>query len=166
MNYNEKHDLNKANTYLPPEFVPLNAERFDPQVWGPYYWFFLQTVAHTYPEIPNTVTKRKYYDFIQNLPLFIPNPEIGDKFSSLLDEFPVSPYLDSRDSFIRWVHFMHNKINKQLDKPEISLFAALDNYRAKYIPKQIKLSERYHLKFEYIVACFTVLCFILIYVCY
>ena len=166
MNYNEKHDLNKANTYLPPEFVALNAERFDPQVWGPYYWFFLQTVAHTYPEIPNTVTKRKYYDFIQNLPLFIPNPEIGDKFSSLLDEFPVSPYLDSRDSFIRWVHFMHNKINKQLDKPEISLFAALDNYRAKYIPKQIKLSERYHLKFEYIVAVFTVLCFILIYVCY
>lgn len=166
MNYNEKHDLNKANTYLPPEFVPLNAERFDPKVWGPYYWFFLQTVAHTYPEIPNTVTKRKYYDFIQNLPLFIPNPEIGDKFSSLLDEFPVSPYLDSRDSFIRWVHFMHNKINKQLDKPEISLFAALDNYRAKYIPKQIKLSERYHLKFEYIVAVFTVLCFILIYVCY
>jgi len=166
MNYNEKHDLNKANTYLPPEFVPLNAERFDPKVWGPHYWFFLQTVAHTYPEIPNTVTKRKYYDFIQNLPLFIPNPEIGDKFSSLLDEFPVSPYLDSRDSFIRWVHFMHNKINKQLDKSEISLFAALDNYRAKYIPKQIKISERYHLKFEYIVAVFTVLCFILIYVCY
>ena len=96
----------------------------------------------------------------------IPNPEIGDKFSGLLDQFPVSPYLDSRDSFIRWVHFMHNKINKILEKPEISLFAALDNYRAKYRPKQIKMSERFHLKQEFIIAFFTVMCFILIYLFY
>jgi len=38
---------------------------FEPDVWGPHYWFFLHTIAHSYPESPNAVTKRKYYDLIQ-----------------------------------------------------------------------------------------------------
>ena len=89
---------------------------FDPDVWGPHYWFFMHTIAHSYPESPNAVTKRKYYDLIQNMPLFIPVSDIGNKFSSLLDKYPVTPYLDSRESFIRWVHFVHNKVNVSLGK--------------------------------------------------
>jgi hypothetical protein len=87
---------------------------FRPEVWGPHYWFFLHTIAHSYPENPNSVTKRKYYDLINNMPLFIPVPKMGDEFSKMLDKYPVSPYLDHRDSFIRWVHFIHNKLNFSL----------------------------------------------------
>ena len=42
-------------------------------VWGPKYWFFLQTVAMTYPEHPDSRSKKKYYDLIQNFPMFLPN---------------------------------------------------------------------------------------------
>ena len=52
----------------------------DPIIWGPHAWFFLHSVAHTYPRMPNSVTKRKYYDLIHTLPLFIPNSKIGDEF--------------------------------------------------------------------------------------
>lgn len=160
--FQEPHINFQSNNHIPVQFSPLNSEKFDPAVWGPYYWFFLETIAYTYPERPTAVTKRKYYDFVQNLPLFIPNPEIGNQFAGFLDRFPVSPYLDSRDSFIRWVHFMHNKINRKLGKEEISLFKALDNYRAHYIPKTVRMSERYHIKKEYIIAVFTLVCFIII----
>ena len=84
---------------------------FDPTVWGPHYWFFMHTIAHSYPTHPNEVTKRKYYDTIQNMPLFIPVADVGDRFSQLLDKYPVSPYLGSRESFVRWVHFIHNKLS-------------------------------------------------------
>lgn len=127
---------------------------------------FLQTIAHTYPLTPNAVTKRKYYDLIQNMPLFIPNPEIGDNFIALLDRYPITPYLDNRDSFIRWIHFIHNRINRILGKEEITLFEALDDYKALYRPKQVKLSERFHLRKEYVIAFFTVLCFIFIILIY
>ena len=30
-----------------------------PEIWGPHYWFFLNTVAMTYPNYPNKVTKKK-----------------------------------------------------------------------------------------------------------
>ena len=34
--------------------------RFEPNVWGPHYWFFLHSIAHSYSSHPNEVTKRKY----------------------------------------------------------------------------------------------------------
>jgi hypothetical protein len=99
---------------------------------------------------PNAVTKRKYYDLIQNFPLFIPNEEIGNKFSDMLDKYPVTPYLDNRDSFVRWVHFIHNKVNVSLGKLEISLPRALELYRENYKPKAIILSERINMRKHYI----------------
>jgi hypothetical protein len=100
------------------------------------------------------------------MPLFIPNPEIGNRFSAYLDKYPVSPYLDSRDSFIRWVHFMHNNFNVFLNKEELTLFAALDQYFDQYKPKQMLLTERYRINKEHVVACFTILCLIIICIFY
>ncbi len=142
----------------------MNTMRdFNADVWGPHYWFFLHTIAYSYPDTPNTITKRKYYDLIQNMPLFIPSPEIGNEFSKLLDKYPVSPYLDNRDSFIRWVHFIHNKINVMLGKEEISLMEANDRYKAKYKPTPILLSEKLRIKKYHIYITLTFIFLFLIY---
>ena len=120
----------------------------EPTVWGPFYWFVLHTIALTYPSNPNTVIKRKYYDFIQNIPLFLPIPEIGNKFSEFLDKYPVTPYLDSRESFIKWMHFMHNKINVYLGLPEKTMEEAMVDYYEHYKPVEIKQQEKNkHLKY-------------------
>jgi FAD-linked sulfhydryl oxidase len=140
--------------------------KFSPSVWGPHYWFFLHTVAQSYPLSPNQVTKRKYYDLIQNYPLFIPDEEIGNKFSRILDKYPVTPYLDSRDSFIRWTHFIHNKINAILGKPEISLPLALDKYRAEYKPKTVRVTESIKIRKHLLYSAFIISCFLLIYIYY
>ena len=113
----------------------------DSLIWGPHYWFVLLTIALCYPLTPNDVTKKKYYEFIQNLPLFIPDEKIGNKFSELLDKYPITPYLDSRESFIKWVHFIHNRINIMTDKDEISLTEALNAYYVQYKPKAVRIRE-------------------------
>ncbi len=139
---------------------------FDPNIWGPHYWFFLHTIAESYPENPNQVTKKKYYDLINNMPLFIPNDDIGDKFSKYLDKYPVSPYLSSRESFVRWMHFIHNKYNVLLNKKEISLPEALSQYRDLYKPKLVHLVEKINLKKHYLYAFFILLLIYLIYLWY
>jgi hypothetical protein len=118
----------------------------DPNVWGPHYWFFLHTLSITYPKRPNTVTKKKYYEFIQNLPLFIPVEQISSDFSKLLDLYPVTPYLDNRESFTRWTWFIHNKINQKLDKPQITLNEFYSKYYEEYKPKKQKMAEYYKLR--------------------
>jgi hypothetical protein len=122
----------------------------DPKIWGPHYWFFLHTVAMTYPHHPNAVTKKKYYEFVQNLPLFIPVEEISKEFEKLLDVYPITPYLDNRDSFTRWMHFIHNKINEKLEKPTITLNEFYVHYYNQYKPQNEKLSEYYKLREKFI----------------
>ena len=122
----------------------------DPKIWGPHYWFFLHTVAMTYPYHPNAVTKKKYYEFVQNLPLFIPVEQISKEFEYLIDKYPITPYLDNRDSFVRWMHFVHNKINEKIEKPPISLNDFFVQYYAAYKSQDEKLAEYYKLREKFI----------------
>jgi hypothetical protein len=128
------------------------AVYLDPKVWGPHYWFFIHTIAMTYPHHPNAVTKKKYYEFIQNLPLFLPVEKISSEFSKLIDKYPITPYLDSRDSFISWTHFIHNKINQKLEKPQISLNDFYIKYYEEYKSDNVKAVEYYKLK-EKVIYC-------------
>ena len=100
----------------------------------------------SYPLHPNAVTKKKYYDFVQNIPLFIPVESMAGEFSKLLDQYPVQPYLDNKESFIRWMWFIHNKINKKLEKPQISLNDFYVKYYEEYKPVNEKMSEYYKIR--------------------
>jgi hypothetical protein len=130
----------------------MNSENhiFNPIIWGPHYWFVLYTIALSYPLDINECTKKKYYDFITNLPLFLPVPDIGGVFSKFLDAYPVTPYLDSRESLSKWVHFIHNKINSYLGKPELTYYDALNKYYEHYKLKEIKKNDERKNKEKYI----------------
>lgn len=138
----------------------------DPKVWGPHYWFFLHTIAICYPKYPNDITKKKYYEFVQNIPLFIPIEEISTYFIKLLDEYPVQPYLENKDSFIRWIWFIHNKINKKLEKNEISLNDFYVHYYEHYKTKNEKNIEYYKIKQKIIYLVILILLLVLIYYLY
>jgi hypothetical protein len=127
-----------------------NDHVFNPIIWGPHYWFVLYTIALSYPIHINECTKKKYYDFITNLPLFLPVSDIGGVFSKFLDAYPVTPYLDSRESFSKWVHFIHNKINSYLGKPELTYYDALNKYYEHYKLKEIKKNDERKNKEKYI----------------
>ena len=58
----------------------------NPKVWMPYLWFILYTIAIEYPKNPNDFTKKKYYSFIQNLPIYFPAYPMGSYFTKLLDK--------------------------------------------------------------------------------
>ena len=115
--------------------------QLSPDVWGPHFWFVLHTMALTYPKYPNDVTTKKYYDFLFNLPLFLPNEKIGNHFSKMLDKFPPTAYLSSRLSFMKWVHFIHNRMNTFLKKPHIGFYKSLEKYYAHYRPKNLKIQD-------------------------
>ena len=69
----------------------------DPEIWGPHFWFFISTLALNYPNNPNDVTIKKYYEFIQNLPLFIPVDEIGNDFDKLEYAYRIEAAISHED---------------------------------------------------------------------
>lgn len=92
------------------------------------YWYVFHSIGFHYPLHPNKVSKKKYYDLVMNIPIFLPSERLGNEFSRLLDKFPVTPYLDSRESFIKWTHFIHNRMNEQLGLKPMDYA----NFMAKY----------------------------------
>lgn len=126
-------------------------------VWLPSFWFFMYSTAHGYPDFPNKVTKRKYYDFVQNMPLFCPNSTIQKKLMYILDSFPVTPYLDNKDSFTYWIHFIHNKLDYELGNEEHTYYQHLDNYYNNYLPKSYKISEKFGVQKKHIIIVFLVI---------
>jgi flagellar basal body rod protein FlgB len=55
----------------------------------------------------------------------------------------VSPYLDKRESFIKWVHFLHNQINLRLNRDEVSLQDAVNAYYSNYKPQDVRLRDEF-----------------------
>lgn len=84
-----------------------------------------------------------------NFHLFIPVEQISKEFNELVNMYPVSPYLDSRDAFISWTHFIHNKINEKLEKPKISLEEFYIHYYDKFKPIN-KKNKKWIIKIIYL----------------
>jgi hypothetical protein len=55
----------------------------------------------------------------------------------LLDKYPVKPYLDNNNSFSKWMHFIHNRLNDNLNKPTINYNDFLEEYVSLYKPKEV-----------------------------
>lgn len=124
----------------------INQNNLNPAVWGVHYWFFIHTLALIYPKYPNETTKKKYYDFFQNLPLFIPNDEICKYVSWLLVANPITPYLSDRDSLVKWTFHLHNQVNQKLEKDQITLSQFYKTYMDQY-----NVTPTYHKHFNKII---------------
>lgn len=109
----------------------------DPKIWGKSFWYTLHTISFNYPDNPNDTAKRKYYDLIQNLPLFLPNKKIANEFSNILDKYPVKPYLDSKGMLIKWMHFIHNEINKFNNKDPMPYNQFIKSMEEGFVEKKI-----------------------------
>lgn len=102
------------------------------EIWGPHYWFVIHTIAINYPIKPNAIQKKSYYKFIQDLPSFLPDKNSSKKLTELIQIYPVLPYLDTRKDFIKWTHFIHNRVNESLGKDQISYSNFYTNYFNQY----------------------------------
>ena len=133
--------------------------KLDPNIWGPKYWFFLQTIAINYPLNPTIKEKKIFYNLIHNFYLFIPDKKFANNFSKILDDFPLTPYLDSRESFIRRIHFIHNKINTVYGTKtqEFSLEQSMQSYYNYYKPKE-DLEKKIRQIKKYCILCLVILC--------
>lgn len=92
------------------------------RVWWSHYLFFLTTISIIYPKQPSTLIKKKYYELITSLPIyFIPTDEHSKFFEKMLNLYPITSYLDNKESLCRWVWFLNNRVNEYIEKPKITL---------------------------------------------
>jgi hypothetical protein len=139
--------------------------KLNPIVWGPHFWFFFHTIALTYPRNPSSTVKKKYYEFLTNLDLFLPDPSYGKNYKQLITLYPLAPFLDNRDSLVKWTNLIHNKINKKLEKKTVTLHEFYETYYdANSKPNTIDLNfKNYKMRFLWLLFILVLIAFIAIF---
>ena len=104
----------------------------NPLVWGPPFWFVMHTVSLNYPVQPTYAQRRTHYDFFYNIRNILPCEKCRHHYRVLLKQYPIEPFLDSRDALISWVILIHNQVNVQLGKSTMSKDAVMQKYNKAY----------------------------------
>jgi len=103
----------------------------------------LHTIAVQYPENPTKIVKKTYYDFMVQFHNFIPDASSKTHFIELSERYPVSSYLDNRESFMKYIYFIHNHFNEINNKSKQNYDIAWENYFKHYDQDTIKRQKRY-----------------------
>lgn len=84
----------------------------NPAIWGPPFWFILHSIALNYPERPTFIERRNHFEFFRNLQNVIPCEECRKNYAMHFRQYPLTPFLDSRQSLLQWTIIMHNLVNR------------------------------------------------------
>lgn len=96
--------------------------------WGPHLWASIHHIALFYPEAPDAATKKQYKQFFLSLGPVIPCYSCSQNYNRHLSELPIDDYLSSRDRLFEWTVLLHNIVNVETKKPQMSLERARSMY--------------------------------------
>lgn len=101
----------------------------DPKIWGPHQWFMMHTISFTYPETPSPHDKRVYHDYFASLKEVLPCDACKKHYNTFFLQHPIGPHLDRRKDLVQWVIDIHNFVNKNINKPELTTQQVLEIYK-------------------------------------
>ena len=93
----------------------------EPTLFGPSFWGTMHYVALGAPNVLDTTHQKNYATFYNLIPYIIPCGSCGTHFAEVLNANPITNYLTSSDLLFTWTVKVHNIVNIQLGKTEISV---------------------------------------------
>lgn len=101
----------------------------NPKIWGPYMWFILHIISFEYPHNPTEHEKNAYRDFFQTLKYILPCKDCRKHYTKHIQQYPITPHLDSKKTLIDWLVQVHNSVNISLNKPTLTTQQMIDIYK-------------------------------------
>ena len=87
-------------------------QNFDPQIWGPNAWFFLESIAMGYSTDPTYEEKKAAENFFLSLEYMIPCEKCRNNYKKHLKLYPLNEdVLSSRDNLFMWIVDIHNSVD-------------------------------------------------------
>ena len=113
----------------------------DPSVWGACIWRSIHLIALGYAERPTDEDKQVYTNYFTELWTVLPCFKCSVNYKRHIQELPITSYLSSKKKLFEWTVKLHNIVNKELNKREISIEEAyaihLHNKKANQVEKYI-----------------------------
>jgi len=97
------------------------TKQMNPSVWGSCTWKTIHLIGLGYPKEPNDEDKHNYRTFFMNFYKVIPCYKCSINYQRHLHEAPIDNYLRNNDTLFEWTVILHNLVNKEIGKKEISV---------------------------------------------
>tara|TARA_Y100000768_G_scaffold388934_1_gene388915 strand:- start:634 stop:1035 length:402 start_codon:yes stop_codon:yes gene_type:complete len=82
---------------------------YNPKIWGPKAWFFIETIILSYPNNPTTHDKAIFKNFFNNLGNILPCDKCRTNYKQHLSVNPLTnKILYNKDSLLNWIIKIHN----------------------------------------------------------
>mmetsp|Transcript_72872 Transcript_72872/g.126509 ORF Transcript_72872/g.126509 Transcript_72872/m.126509 type:complete len:243 (+) Transcript_72872:189-917(+) len=104
----------------------------NPKVWGPPTWFFLHSMTLSLPKEVPAERQLALKAIMDNLPQVLPCPPCGQNLAKHMEKNPIEPHLGTRESLVRWMVDLHNMVNREIGKRELTRDEALREFTAAY----------------------------------
>jgi len=93
----------------------------NPKLWGYHTWRFLHYITLSYSENPTNEEMNDTRNFFLLIPKILPCDKCRKNFIHNLNKYPLTDeIMQSRYKLIMWLIDMHNQVNIELGKPQIS----------------------------------------------
>ena len=142
-------------------------QNFEPNIWGPHAWFFLETITMAYPTDPTYNEKKMAENFFNSLQFMIPCEKCRNNYKQHLKLFPLTEkVLSSRDNLFMWIINVHNSIHKNKQKSYDDTFKYyMDQYNFK-INEENKINKKSKMKnILFFIFMFTIIIIIIYQIC-
>eukprot|EP00929_Paragymnodinium_shiwhaense_P114022 TRINITY_DN82328_c0_g1_i1.p1 TRINITY_DN82328_c0_g1~~TRINITY_DN82328_c0_g1_i1.p1 ORF type:complete len:287 (+),score=42.46 TRINITY_DN82328_c0_g1_i1:72-932(+) len=96
-----------------------------PEEWGPQAWHTLHSMASHLPAKLSPQVQQSFKDFMLQLPDLLPCKSCGLHLANSLQAMPMDGHLETREDAANWLVGLHNRVNHDLGKPELSYEEAL-----------------------------------------
>ena len=109
-----------------------------PKIWGPHAWFTLHSISMALPDKVPEETQKDLLDFMRSFGGLIPCNICKTNYNRHLSEElpPLKDNVQTRELFSKWLIDLHNVVNKETGKPEMSYEAVVDKYDKIYNKKE------------------------------
>lgn len=102
-----------------------------PNAWGPYAWGTIHLFCLGAPETLDAKAQKAFREFFEHLPYVLPCPACQQHLLENLDKVQLTEdALATRESLFAWSVRLHNLVNLQTKKPEMSVERAKEHWTA------------------------------------
>jgi len=120
------------------KFDIKNDFNFNPEIWGPKGWFFLDTIIMSYPDNPTNKQKKTYTEFIYSIGEILPCSKCRNNYNKHLESLPLTvDALNNKRTLIEWWLKIHNLARVSMDKRSISYEEFIDYYNTEYSVNEV-----------------------------
>lgn len=121
------------------------------RVWGPAGWVFLHSIVQNYPWKPTMSKKKEYFQFLKGIGAVLPCRYCRESYQRFIKEPGTTSVpstrlslsvLKDRESLVKWLYLVHNKVNEKLGIKKVPTLNQVWNQYEGYRSKCLKSPEK------------------------